>query len=50
MLVANPLLVDADPRNRQYSILLVQPPSVQLTIRHDPQEDQPEPDGQEARD
>lgn len=38
MLISNTLLVNSDTSDRQHAVLLLQPPRVQLVIRHNPQE------------
>lgn len=49
VLVTNSLLVDADTRNSQYSVLFLQPARVQLVIRYDPEENAAQCDCQETR-
>lgn len=49
MLIADALLVDAHAGDGQHAILLLEPAAVQLVIRDDPEEDDPEGDGEEAR-
>lgn len=49
MLIPNTLLVDSHTGNRQQPVLLLEPPGVQLAVRDNPEEDQSQRDGQEAR-
>lgn len=48
MFISNTLLVNPHSRNSQHPIFLLQPPCVQLAIRHNPEEYQPQSEGQQA--
>ena len=50
MLVSNTLLVGPHTSHRQNAVFLLQPPSVELAVRYDPEEDQPKDDGQQTGD
>jgi len=49
MLISNTLLINPDSRNSQNPIFLLQPPRVQLAIRHDPEEYKSQRNSQQAR-